>query len=182
MEIEMDELFELVNRMNPSDLKSILVGEEDAKNLMLEGGNMFDDVVRINQENVAATLKFIYDEILPAIGIDRKYVQPLGSTGKRLPGGSSGDIDLGIDCLKVDYLKDAMTADEQAKAIADHAKPILDKMGIDSRLKGNLYSIRCPIQNFDGKQEDQFVQLDMMTSRNMKFQVWSQYAPKEIEG
>ena len=178
----MNELFDLVGKMNPSDLKSILVGEDDGKDLMLEGGNMFDDVVRINQENVAATLKFIYDEILPAIGIDRKYVQPLGSTGKRLPGGSSGDIDLGIDCLKVDYLKDAMTADEQAKAIADHAKPILDKMGIDSRLKGNLYSIRCPIQNFDGKQEDQFVQLDMMTSRNMKFQVWSQYAPKEIEG
>ena len=175
-------LFGIVNRMNPYDLKNILVGEDETKDLMLEGGNMFDDVVRIHQENVPATLKYIYDEILPAIGISRKYVQPLGSTGKRLPGGSSGDIDLGIDCLKVDYLKDAMTADEQAKAIAEHAKPILDKMGIDSRLKGNLYSIRCPIQNFDGKQENQFVQLDMMTSRNMKFQVWSQYAPKEIEG
>ena len=178
----MNELFELVGKMNPADLKSILVGEDDSKDLMLEGGNMFDDVVRIHQENVPATLKYIYDEILPAIGINRKYVQPLGSTGKRLPGGSSGDIDLGIDCLKVDYLKDAITNDEQAKAIADHAKPILDKMGIESRLKGNLYSIRCPIQNFDGKQENKFVQLDMMTSRNMKFQVWSQYAPKEVEG
>lgn len=61
-------------------------------------------------------------------------------------------------------------------------KPILDDMGIASVRKGNLYSIRCPIQNFDGKQEDEFVQLDMMTSRNMKFQVWSQYAPREIEG
>lgn len=61
-------------------------------------------------------------------------------------------------------------------------KPILDDMGIASVRKGNLYSIRCPIQNFDGKQEGEFVQLDMMTSRNMKFQVWSQYAPREIEG
>lgn len=97
---------------------------------MLEGGNMFDDVSRINQENVAATLKYIYETILPAIGIDRKWAQPLGSTGKRLPGGSSGDIDLGIDATKVDYLKDAMTADEQAKAIAEYATPILDKLGI----------------------------------------------------
>ena len=176
----MDNIKELVSKMDANDLRDILVGEE--KNLMLEGGNMFDDVVRINQENVAATLKYIYDTILPAIGISRKYVQPLGSTGKRLAGGSSGDIDLGIDCTKVDYLKDAITNDEQANAIAEHAKPILDKMGIESRLKGNLYSIRCPIQNFDGKQKNQFVQLDMMTSRNMKFQVWSQYAPKEIEG
>ena len=183
MDKTMDNLTELVNGMDASDLRSILVGEEEGnKGLMLEGGNMFEDVTRIHQENVAATLKYIYEEILPAIGIDRKYVQPLGSTGKRLPGGSSGDIDLGIDCTKVDYLKDAITNDEQAKAIAEHAKPILDKMGIESRLKGNLYSIRCPIQNFDGKQEGEFVQLDMMTSRNMKFQVWSQYAPKEIEG
>ena len=118
-------------------------------------------------------MKYIYETILPAIGIGRKYVQPLGSTGKKLAGGSSGDSDLGIDATKVDYLKDAMTADEQAKAIAEYATPILNKMGIESRLKGNLYSIKCPIQNFDGKQEGEFVQLDMMTSRNMKFQVWS---------
>ena len=44
----MNELFELVSRMNQSDLKNILVGEEDDKSLMLEGGNMFDDVVRIH--------------------------------------------------------------------------------------------------------------------------------------
>ena len=24
--------------------------------------------------------------------------------------------------------------------------------------------------------------MDMMTSRNMKFQIWSQYAPREVEG
>lgn len=66
---------------------------------------------------MAATLKYIYDTLLPAIGIDRKWVQPLGSTGKRLPGGSSGDIDLAIDCTKVSYLKDAMTTDEQADAL-----------------------------------------------------------------
>lgn len=175
----MENLDNIVDGMSVRDLRDILCGESS---LMLEGGHMFDDVSRINQENVPATLKYIYDTILPAIGIDRKYVQPLGSTGKRLPGGSSGDIDLGIDCTKVDYLKDAITNDEQAQAIADYAKPILDKMGIESKHKGNLYSIRCPIQNFDGKQEGEFVQLDMMTSRNMKFQIWSQYAPREVEG
>jgi hypothetical protein len=122
---------------------------------------------------VAATLKYIYEVILPALEIDRKCVQPLGSTGKRLPGGSSGDIDLGIDCTKIGYLKDAMTTDEQANALHEFAAPILDDMGIKWAHKGNLFSIRCPIQNFDGQQENEFVQLDMMTSRNMKFQVWS---------
>jgi hypothetical protein len=116
----MDDITELVNQMDPNDLREILVGEE--KDLMLEGGHMpFVDkrgkplpVHRIHQENVAATLKYIYDTILPAIEIDRKCVQPLGSTGKKLAGGTSGDIDLGIDCLRVEYLKDAMSADEQA--------------------------------------------------------------------
>lgn len=109
-------LYDIVGKMGVNDLCVALLGEQEMdKVLMREGGNMFDDVVRIHQENVPATLKYIYDEILPAIGINRKYVQPLGSTGKRLPGGSSGDIDLGIDCLKVDYLKDAITNDEQAK-------------------------------------------------------------------
>ena len=109
-------LDDIVEKMGENDLRVALLGEQEMdKVLMSEGGNMFDDVVRIHQENVPATLKYIYDEILPAIGINRKYVQPLGSTGKKLPGGSSGDIDLGIDCLKVDYLKDATTNDEQAK-------------------------------------------------------------------
>jgi len=58
-------------------------------------------VSRINQENVAATLKYIYDTLLPALGIDRKWVQPLGSTGKKLPGGTSGDIDLAMPQEKV---------------------------------------------------------------------------------
>lgn len=153
----MDDITELVNQMDPNDLREILVGEE--KDLMLEGGHMpFVDkegnplsVQRIHQENVAATLKYIYDEILPAIEIDRKWVQPLGSTGKKLAGGSSGDIDLGIDATKISYLVDAETADEQAEAMERFCKPILDDMGIASVRKGNLYSIRCPIQNFDGE-------------------------------
>lgn len=109
---EMNNMDEIVNQMKPDDLREILVG---GTNLMLEGGHMpFVDrngnplsVQRINQENVAATLKYIYDEILPAIQIDRKWVQPLGSTGKKLAGGSSGDIDLGIDATKISYLMDA---------------------------------------------------------------------------
>jgi len=101
----MNELFELVGKMNPSDLKSILVGEDgdDDKALMLESGNMFDDTVRINQENVAATLKYIYDEILPALGIDRKDTQPVGSVTKKLPGSTSGDLDIGIDANKYEF-------------------------------------------------------------------------------
>ena len=113
------DLKEIVDRnMTASDLAGIL-NSDGKRELVSEGGHMpFVDregnpltVQRIHQENVAATLKYIYDTILPAIEIDRKWVQPLGSTGKKLPGGSSGDIDLGIDATKIRYLKDAETTD-----------------------------------------------------------------------
>lgn len=173
-------LDDIVGKMGANDLRVALIGEHEMdKVLMSEGGNMFKDVTRINQENVAATLKYIYSEILPALGIDRKYVQPLGSVGKKLPGGSSGDLDLGIDATKIDYLKDS---DNLVKDLHDHCKPILDDMGIECHMIPTLFSIKCPIQNFDGKQENEFVQLDMMVTKNMKFQNWSQYADREVEG
>ena len=41
----MDNIKELVSSMDANDLRDILVGEKD---LMLEGGNMFDDATRIH--------------------------------------------------------------------------------------------------------------------------------------
>ena len=144
--MDMDNLTELVNGMDASDLRSILVGEDEVrKELMLEGGNMFEDVTRIHQDNVAATLQYIYEEILPAIGIDRKYVQPLGSTGKRLSGGSSGDIDLGIDATKIDFLSDCETIDEMSRKMNERFAPILNDIGINTEFKFNQFSIKCPI-------------------------------------
>ena len=176
-----DEYTELAGQMSPADLRSVLVGETE-NNLVVEGGKMFSDATRINQENVAATMRYVYETILPAIGIDRKYVQTLGSTGKKLPGGTSGDIDLGIDSTKVDWLKGITEPKDLVKALAEHCKPILDEMGIESKMIPTLYSIKCPIQNFDGKQDGEFVQMDMMATPHMKFQTWSLYSPKEIEG
>lgn len=43
----MDNIKELVSKMDANDLRDILVGEEK-KDLMLEGGNMFDDATRIH--------------------------------------------------------------------------------------------------------------------------------------
>ena len=179
----MDNLTELVNGMDASDLRSILVGEEEgSKDLMLEGGKMFPDASRINQENVAATMRYVYDEILPAIGIDRKHVQMLGSTGKKLNGGSSGDIDLGIDATKCKFLDGVEDTKEIVRALYEHCHPIMKDMGLEDRMIPTLYSIKCPIQNFDGKQEGKFVQLDMMATQHMKFQTWSLYSPKEEPG
>lgn len=176
----MNRIKDTVGKMSAEDLRAVLVGEQ--KELVMEGGKMFPDATRIHQENVAATLKYIYDTILPALDIDRKWVQPLGSTGKKLAGGTSGDIDLGIDATKCDFLEGITDTKEIVRALAEHCKPVMDDMGIESRMIPTLYSIKCPIQNFDGKQEGEFVQLDMMATRHMKFQNWSLYSPSEVQG
>lgn len=103
--------------------------------------------------------------------------------GKKLKGGSSGDIDLGIDANACpDLFGDERTADGMAKRLDQVAGPILKKMGLQTRTTPGLFSVRCPIQSVDGSQEGEFVQLDLMPTRNAKFQAWSQYAPKEVEG
>ena len=67
------------------------------KEYIKEGGGAVGDVVRINQENVEATLKAISTKIIKPLKITNKDIGVLGSTGKRKPGGSSGDIDIAID-------------------------------------------------------------------------------------
>ena len=64
--------------------------------LLNEGGNAVEGVSRINQENVAKTLKSFYSKVLPVLRITKNDTAVLGSTGKKLPGGSSGDIDIAV--------------------------------------------------------------------------------------
>ena len=105
---------------------------------------------------MASTLRYVYDEILPAIGIDRKWVQPLGSTGKKPAGGTSGDIDLGIDANKVKWLDGADGVDVLSRRMNEYCTPILKKMGLETAHKVNQFSVRCPIQSVDGKQDGKF--------------------------
>ena len=71
------------------------------KKVVSEGGHAKsacpeDKKARINQENVEATLQDIYKRLLPRLGLTKDDVQSVGSTGKKLPGGTSGDIDLAM--------------------------------------------------------------------------------------
>ena len=43
-------------------------------------------------------------------------------------------------------------------------------------------SLGFPIENVDGKQEGQVVQLDLIPVDNLKFQAWGQFGPAEVEG
>ena len=152
--------------MSRDELETALLGENT---LVAEGGKRFPNAKRIKQENVKTTLDYIFNELLPQMGIEPEWVKSLGSTGKKLPGGSSGDIDIGIDASKVDWMEGCNNAKELSECVDRHCGPILDKLGLEHVCYANLFSFNCPIQDVDGTQEGQFVQVDMMPTRSMDF-------------
>lgn len=143
--------------------------------LVQEGGNAVPGVGRINQENVDATLKTIYNKLLPKLKVDVAHTASLGSTGKKAPGDSSGDIDMAIsiqDLVQNNGL-------ETPKEIYDFVKSVADSTGYPVRdMRGmGLISLAWPIVNVDGKQPDAKVQLDLMTVDSIDWARWAYYSP-----
>lgn len=147
------------------------------KTLITEGGNAINGVSRINQENVAATIDCIYKRLLPLLGITKDQTAILGSTGKKLPGGTSGDIDLAIDRRTIMRLNGLETDDSFYKFLIHAA----ERLGYEFNfLKGlGIVSIGWPIENIDGKQEGETVQLDIMPSDNLKMTAWGMASPHQ---
>lgn len=146
--------------------------------LINEGGNAVAGVSRINQENVKKTLNSVYSKLLPLLGLNISDTALLGSTGKKLPGGSSGDMDLAISKRK---LIDEHGLDENQLIPFIVSK--VKKLGIDFKSMPGLgiVSIAWPIANVDGKQKGERVQLDLMLSDNVNMTKWGMYSAHEKE-
>jgi hypothetical protein len=144
-----------------------------------EGGNAIKSSSRINQENVASTLKSIQEKLLPRFKLKPSDTAMLGSTGKKLPGGSSGDIDLAlsiqalIENNNLETTKDIFDFIVKESATLTHEIKDMRQMG--------LVSIAWPISNDDGKQDGLFVQLDLMVVDSIDWATWAYYSPAEWE-
>ena len=144
------------------------------KEFIKEGGGAVGDVDRINQENVEATLKAISTKIIKPLKITNKDIGILGSTGKKKPRGSSGDIDIAIDANKVLRANAIQVADELFDFIEGKAKKVSNT--VVSNKGTGVISLQFPISNTDGKQKNKKVQLDLMIVDNLdlaKFNFWS---------
>lgn len=136
---------------------------------------------RINQENVQATLEDIYKRLLPKLGLTKDDVECVGSTGKKLPGGTSGDIDLAMPQDKIMQTTECETPEE----FIDFCQGLFEELDVyDATSKGYGWkSVSCfwPIANEDGKQEGKYVQLDFVITNNMKFVSWGMHGDQEQE-
>ena len=143
-------------------------------NQLQEGGNAVPGASRINQDNVQATLDKLFKLIFPRLGINKKDIGLLGSTGKKKPGESSGDVDVAINADALLVSLDIRDAKNLYNAIADKLKGKVKQI-VTAPGFGTV-SFAFPIQNKDGKQKNQTVQVDLMIVNNVKlanFQFWS---------
>lgn len=149
------------------------------KDFLTEGGNAVPNVSRINQENVEATLIDLWKEFLPKLKLKKTDIALLGSTGKKRPGDTSGDIDAALSSKAllstngVDTFADIMDFIVRAIKSGGYNYKDMRSMGI--------ISFAFPITNTDGKQPNQFVQVDFMVVQNIKFASWAFFSPNYIE-
>lgn len=166
--------------LDATGLEQIPVSESTM--LFQEGGNRFDYVVRINQKNAKPTMDEIRGKLKKFFGLKDDEIIFTGSTGKKLDSGSSGDVDCAISKSALKEKFDMETPEEWFDLCRDFAKDA--EIDIDELPEYGFEGIAFayPIVNADGKQDGEFVQLDLIPDDNLKFRDWSQYAPAEKEG
>lgn len=141
------------------------------------GGNAVQNVKRINQENVSATLDTIYDLLLPYLNICKEDTALYGSTGKKCCGGSSGDIDLGLSIQAIMDNNGLDSKEQLFDLLCDFCEAYKFPYNY---MKGlNIVSLAFPISNVDGRQEGDCVQLDLMPVDSIEFSAWGMYSPHE---
>lgn len=128
-----------------------------------EGGNSLKSVkiVRINKANVLPTIDAVAAK-LARFGLDRKHMDPIGSTGKKE---SSGDIDCA--CLYEPVFKKYHTTDKKIalNALAADMRRIFGEVYV---YFGNQLTFPVAIVNKDGKQEGEYAQFDLMFTDDLE--------------
>ena len=149
------------------------------KETLNEGGNAVGGVVRINQENTQATVDNIFSELLPKLKLKNTDAALLGSTGKKAPKSSSGDIDMALSATQLLKMNGIDTYDEMMQHVVNTIK----KDGLEYKdMRGiGIVSIAYPIINVDGLQPNAKVQLDFMIVQDIKYASWVFYSPHYLD-
>ena len=149
------------------------------KTYIAEGGNAVTGISPINQENSIATVKDIYKKLLPKLGLKEKDVAMLGSTGKKAPKATSGDIDLALSGPELLKSNKINTFDDIMKLIANAVKSLGLQYSASPGL--GIISAAYPIVNNDGLQEGEKVQLDLMIVDSVELAAWTYFSPSYLQ-
>lgn len=156
-------------------------GEFIGESFLFEGGSAIKKARRIREDEVPLTLEFIYNNLLPSIGVEKKDVVLIGSIGKKEdPSDTSGDIDLGISSKSLskslgtqDNIKEVAAALNQ-KVISELPFGLSDSPDVNFLRGLNIVSLGWPI---GGDFSNGIVQLDLIPISDMDWANFIYYSP-----
>jgi len=139
---------------------------------LFEGGKAVPNVMPIKAEETMPTLKDIDKKILIRfLKLKGKEWAALGSTGKKLPGQTSGDIDIAIDTSAIAKNLN-ISKEEVGQKILDLLDVAYPKMDKNYMHGLGILSLAYPIKGGSGN-----VQVDLMLQDNIDFARWMFHSP-----
>lgn len=140
---------------------------------ILESGNAISDSRPFEQEEIQGTIEWVEKNVFPALGINGlgDDAAILGSAGKKLPGVTSGDIDMALSADKI-----AGNLGASLKDVIFKFNDALKSLGLDTAMNVGLkqISIGAPI---DGDYKNGVGQVDFMLSRDLKWSTFMYHSP-----
>jgi hypothetical protein len=150
------------------------------KTFLKEGGNAIAGTKRINQENVRSTVDSFVANLKNKINIHDSDLALFGTTGKKAPGDSSGDMDIGIN---IDAFMKATNTYELDRVYDKMVGVLRSFVSGEVKINRGFGIVSCgyPISNIDGKQQNQKVQIDVFLVDNLDYAKWIFYGPSYHE-
>lgn len=140
---------------------------------ILESGNAIDAAIPFTQDQIQPTIDWMQENIFPEIGLvgidDDAAV--IGSAGKKLPGATSGDIDIAVSADKIASALSSslelayLALDEKLKSMG---YPTLPKKGF------NQVSVGVPIA---GDPKNGIGQVDLMITTDLEWSKFMYHSP-----
>ncbi len=146
--------------------------------IVKEGGNAFDNVVGIKQDEVLSTVKAVFNKVLKPcglIGLDEDAFL-LGSAGKKAPTELSGDLDIAVSADQI-AAKNTIKISE----VLDWLDKKFQELGYQTQLARGFGQVSIPFP-IVGRKPTEYVQIDILVSTNLDWSRFVHTSPNFAKG
>lgn len=145
-----------------------------------ESGNVFGGTSPIPAERQYPTFDVLKKEFFSVLGIEKDGWVPLGSTFKKKPGTSSGDMDFAINGLVVGAHLN-IGFDEVPEKIEELFHKTFPKYESKFLVGDSILTTKFPQYEKGGKKTDEWVQIDLMIMDDLNLAEFLYHSPNFIE-
>lgn len=141
-----------------------------------ESGNAFDGTSPIPAEYQIPTFNVLKKELFTAIGIDKEGWAGLGSTFKKKPGMTSGDMDFAINGL-VAGAHLGVAYEDVPQAVLKTVNKLFPKYETTFRFGDSIFILKFPQYDERGKKTEEWVQIDFMIVDDLELAKYMFHSP-----